>query len=415
MRKFTAIIAAAVREGFSDVHITGGHPMVYRKNGRIQAEDSVRWTPQEVDGLVRKILTSSQLRELYREWSSDLALSVHGVRLRLNVFNTTRGLSLAIRLLPGTIPTIDKLNLHPSIESIAGVKAGLVLVCGATGSGKSTTIAAVIDEINRSRSTHIVTLEDPIEYRYLSNKSFIEQRELGTHVPTFEKGLLDVLREKPDVIVVGELREPEVMRLTLNAAESGHLVIASLHATNAEDAVYRLCNSFPIEAQEEIRFQLASTLQWILIQQLVYREDIGFRIPVLSILRGTQAVKGLIRENKIHQIESAIQMGKADGMFTMERYLRDFIGSKKNFVPPSENFRPSPEISQDFIYTSPLVDPDGAILKPRRPIPVQESRPAVVQAQHADYGLEGHVHSLDEKATVDELIAQLENPKRFKK
>ena len=240
MRKFTAIIAAAVREGFSDVHITGGHPMVYRKNGRIQVEDSVRWTPQEVDGLVRKILTSSQLRELYREWSSDLALSVHGVRLRLNVFNTTRGLSLAIRLLPGTIPTIDKLNLHPSIESIAGVKAGLVLVCGATGSGKSTTIAAVIDEINRSRSTHIVTLEDPIEYRYLSNKSFIEQRELGTHVPTFEKGLLDVLRENPDVIVVGELREPEVMRLTLNAAESGHLVIASLHATNAEDAVYRL-------------------------------------------------------------------------------------------------------------------------------------------------------------------------------
>ncbi len=414
MRKFTAIIAAAVREGFSDVHITGGHPMVYRKNGRIQAEDSVRWTPQEVDGLVRKLLTPNQLRELAREWSSDLALSVYGVRLRLNVFNTTRGLSLAIRLLPGTIPTVDKLNLHPSVEQIAGVKAGLVLMCGATGSGKSTTIAAVVDEINRSRAAHIVTLEDPIEYRYLSKKSFIEQRELGTHVPTFEKGLLDVLRENPDVIVVGELREPEVMRLTLNAAESGHLVIASLHATNAEDALYRLCNSFPIEAQEEIRFQLASTLQWILIQQLSFREDIGFRLPVLSVVRGTQAVKGLIRENKIPQIESAIQMGKADGMFTMERYLREFIGSKKNFVPPSENFKPSPEISQDIIYTSPLVDPDASILRPRRPASVQEVKPAAVPGQQADFGPEEHVHSFDEKATVDELIAQIKNSKKFK-
>ncbi len=414
MRKFTAVIAASVREGFSDIHITGGHPMVFRKNGRIQTEDAVRWTPQEIDALVRRLLTPAQLRELAREWSSDLSLSIHGVRLRLNVFSTTRGLSLAIRLLPGTIPTIEKLNLHPSLVQIADVKAGLVLMCGATGSGKSTTIAAVIDEINRTRAAHIVTLEDPIEYRFLSKKSFIEQRELGTHIPTFEKGLLDVLREDPDVIVVGELREPEVMRLTLNAAESGHLVIASLHATNAEDAIYRLCNSFPIEAQEEIRYQIASTLQWIVIQQLVFREDIGFRIPVLSIVRGSQAVKGLIRENKIPQIESAIQMGKADGMFTMERYLRDFIGTKKNFVPPSENFRPSPEISQDIIYMSPLVDPEAGIPRPRKPASAQETKSAAVHGPPPDYGLDERIHSLDEKATVDELIAQIKNSTQFK-
>ena len=414
MRKFTAVIAAAVREGFSDVHIAGGHPIVFRKNGRIQSEESVRWTPQEIDALVRKLLTPAQLRELAREWSTDLSLSVHGVRLRLNVFSTTRGLSLAIWLLPGVIPTIEKLNLHPSLQQIADLKAGLVLFCGATGTGKSTTIAAVIDEINRSRAAHIVTLEDPIEYRFLSKKSFIEQRELGTHVPTFEKGLLDVLREDPDVIVVGELREPEVMRLTLNAAESGHLVIASLHATNAEDAIYRLCNSFPIEAQEEIRFQIASTLQWIVIQHLMFREDIGFRIPVLSILRGSQGVKGLIRENKIPQIESAIQMGKADGMFSMERYLRDFIGTKKSFVPPSENFRPSTEISQDVIYMSPLVNPEAGFVKPRKPATGQEARPSTVPGHQTDYGLDGHVHSFDEKATVDELIAQIEKSAKFK-
>jgi hypothetical protein len=205
------------------------------------------------------------------------------------------------------------------------------------------------------------------------------------------------------------------MRLTLNAAESGQLVIASLHATNAEDALYRLCNSFPVEAQEEIRFQLASALQWVIIQQLTFMERLGYRVPMLSIARGTQSVKGIIRENKIPQIESAIQMGKADGMFTMERYLRDFIGTKKKFVPPSENFRPSPEISQDAIYISPLIDLDGGMPKPRRPIPAHEAKPAVFQGQHAEYGLEGHVHSLDEKATVDELISQLENLRKVKK
>ena len=414
MRKFNAVIAAAVKEGFSDIHITGGHPMVFRKNGRIQADESLKWTPQEVDNLVRHLLTARQLRELAREWSSDLALSVHGVRLRVNVFNTTRGLSLAIRLLPGTIPSIEKLNLHPSLQQVAEVKAGLVLICGATGSGKSTTIAAIIDEINRNRNAHIVTLEDPIEYRYLSKKCFIEQRELGTHVPTFEKGLLDVLREDPDVIVVGELREPEVMRLTLNAAESGHLVIATMHATNAEDALYRLSNSFPIEAQEEIRFQLASTLQWVIIQQLVYREDIGFRIPVLSILRGSNSVKGLIRENKIPQLESAIQMGKADGMFTMDRYLRDFIAAKKHFTAPSENFRPSPELSQNGIYISPLVDPEAVFARPRKAAgPVQEVKPAAASGQKYEYPEDDHLH-IDEKATVDELIAQLKSSSRYK-
>jgi pilus retraction protein PilT len=414
MRKFTTIIAASVREGFSDIHITGGHPIVFRKNGRIQAEDSVRWTPQEVDALVLKLLTPNQLRKLSREWSTDLSLSIHGVRLRLNVFSTTRGLSLAIRLLPGAIPSIEKLNLHPSLQQIADLKAGLVLICGATGSGKSTTIAAVIDEINNSRAAHIVTMEDPIEYRFLSKKSFIEQRELGTHMPTFEKGLLDVLREDPDVIVVGELREPEVMRLTLNAAESGHLVIASMHAIKAEDALYRLCNSFPIEAQEEIRFQIASTLQWIVIQQLSCRDDLGFRIPVLSILRGSQAVKGLIRENKIPQIESAIQMGKAEGMFSMERYLRDFIHTKKNFVPPSENFRPSPEISQDILYMSSLINPEADYPRTKKLVPVQEVKSVSVPGPQSDYGLDGHVHSFDEKATVDELIAQIEKAAKFK-
>src|SRR5512136_1483372 len=369
MRKFSGVIAAAVREGVSDIHITGAHPVVFRKNGQIQQDRSIKWTHAEVDTLVRKLLTPRQIQILRKEWSVDLAVTIQHVRLRLNVFNTTRGLSLAIRLLPGVIPTIQRLNLHPSLQQIAELRSGLVLICGATGTGKSTTIAAIIDEINRNRSAHIVSLEDPIEYRFTSKQSFMEQRELGTHMPSFEKGLLDVLREDPDVIVVGELREPEVMRLTLNAAESGHLVIATLHATHAEDALYRLCNSFPLEAQEEIRHQVASTLQWLVVQQLVIKEDAGFRVPVLSILRGNQSVKGILRENKLPQIESAMQMGKNDGMFTAERYIRDYLSKVSSFASPQEIFKPSAESSQEEVYHSPLFDGE-----PTGPRPVQSRK-----------------------------------------
>lgn len=370
MNKFSKVIVTAVQEGCSDVHITGGHPVVYRKNGQIQFDNSGRWTHGEIDGLVKKILTARQLQMLRNRWSVDMAMTIRHIRIRVNVFNTTRGLSIAVRLLPGTVPTIEKLNLHSSLKQVAELRSGLVLICGATGSGKSTTIAALVDEINRNRAAHIVTLEDPVEYRYVSRKSFIEQRELGAHMPSFEQGLVDVLREDPDVIVVGELREPEVMRLTLNAAESGHLVIATLHATHAEDALYRLCNSFPVEAQEEIRHQVASTLQWLVVQQLVLKEDTGFRVPVLSILKGSQSVKGILRENKLPQIESAIQMGKNDGMFTAERYIRDYLSKVSSFVSPQEIFKPSAELSEEEVYHSPLVDGE-----PAGPRPVQSRKP----------------------------------------
>ncbi|HRT62789.1 MAG TPA: PilT/PilU family type 4a pilus ATPase [Syntrophales bacterium] len=457
MNKFSKVIEAAVRDEYSDIHITGGHPMVFRKNGQVHFDKTGRWNHREVDALVRKILTPRQLNTLRQRWSVDLAMSIQQVRIRVNVFNTTRGLSLAIRLLPGTVPCVEKLNLHTSLQQIAEIKAGLILVCGATGSGKSTTIAAIIDDINRARAAHIVTLEDPIEYRFISRKSFIEQRELGTHMPSFEQGLLDVLREAPDVIVVGELREPQVMRLTLNAAESGHLVIASLHATNVEDALYRLCNSFPIEAQEEIRFQLASALQWVIIQQLTYMEKLGYRVPMLSIARGTQSVKGVIRENKIPQIESIIQMGKSEGMFTMERYLKEYLQTKTSFHPPADHFKPSAEAAQELVYVSPLIDGDAAAYRPETQ-PAQDIDPAMPrgpstgwasvtpfppgngsgaekyqraypdngnglgkgdgrfaetgkdfgQASDAAEGTGPHL-IIDEKATVDELIAQISN------
>jgi pilus retraction protein PilT len=383
MNKFSKVIVAAVQEGCSDVHITGGHPVVLRKNGQIQFDNSGRWTHGEIDGLVKKILTARQLQTLRQRWSVDMAMTIRNIRIRVNVFNTTRGLSIAIRLLPGTVPTIEKLNLHHSLKQIAELRSGLVLICGATGSGKSTTIAALVDEINRTRTAHMVTLEDPVEYRYVSRKSFIEQRELGTHMPSFEQGLVDVLREDPDVIVVGELREPEVMRLTLNAAESGHLVIATLHATHAEDAMYRLCNSFPQEAQEEIRHQVASTLQWLVVQQLVIKEDAGFRVPVLSILKGNQSIKGILRENKIPQLESAIQMGKNDGMFTSERYIREYLSKVSSFASPQDIFKPSVESSQEEVYHSPLVDGETSGPRPVQARKTEQPRVSLAQGSQA--------------------------------
>lgn len=339
-KRFTDLIISCAQFGYSDVHICGGQPIVYRKNGAIKFEQKNIWSHSEVDELVQKILNAKNLSILQERLSVDFAVNVGNVRIRISIFNTDRGPSLAIRLLPDSIPTIEKLNLHPSVRGISDLKSGLVLICGTTGCGKTTTIASILNYINHKRAAHIVTLEDPIEYRIPSRQSFVEQREVGTHVPSIERGLIDVMRADPDIIMVGELREPETIALTLNAAESGHLVIATLHATNMEDALYRIINSMPLEAEEYIRHQLASTIAWVLMQKLIYSEKAGIRVPLLSIMRGTQQVKGIIREKKLYQIDNSMHTGKADGMFTEERYLREYLETREKFNNPMMNFRP---------------------------------------------------------------------------
>ena len=415
MKQFNDLILAAVGEGFSDLHITGNQPIVFRKNGTIHTDKAIRWTYPEIDNLVKELLNPVHLQTLKSRWSVDFAFTVQHVRIRMNIFNTVRGLSLAIRLLPGTVPTIGMLNLHPSLQQIGELKTGLVLICGTTGCGKTTTIAAILEEINRSRFAHIVTIEDPVEYRFVSKQSFIQQREVGTHVPSFRQGLLDVLREDPDVIVVGELREPETIRLTINAAESGHLVIASIHAAQAEDAIYRICNSFPLEAQDEIRFQFASALSWVVIQQLLYVERLRFRVPLLSILRGTQAVKGIIRDNRLPQIENAMHTGKKDGMFTRERYLDEFLDPRETFVLPSQSFRPTPELLPDEVYTSPLIGGDFHNIRSTPDVPSQIERQEVeaytLSPPKIDFqaGSDGEPHYIiDDKENLEDLVAQLD-------
>jgi pilus retraction protein PilT len=261
-------------------------------------------------------------------------------------------LSLAIRFLPGRIPSVEQLNLLPSLQELTYHRSGLILICGATGSGKSTTIASLLQKINLSKSLHVITLEDPIEFRFQTIRSFFEQRELGTHFQNFEQGLIDILREMPDVVLVGELREPEPIRLTLNAAEAGHLVFATLHASTVEEALYRVCNAFPLDVQEFVRHQLSASLAAVIVQQLHYKPELGFRVPMLSVLRTTTSIKRLIREGKLSQIENAMEMGRQEGMYTFERFGREFLGQKKNFVSPMQSLQPSKEVYSEDAATS---------------------------------------------------------------
>jgi twitching motility protein PilT len=406
MERFENIIKNAIKDVVSDIYITGGHPMVSRKHGNIEFHHSIKWSHHEVDALARKLLTPPQLTVLQNKKSVDYAISISHARLRINVFTTTRGLSMAIRILPGHIPTIEELNLHPSLNDIAEIKSGLILYCGPTGVGKSTSIAAIIGEINKTRLSHIITLEDPIEYRFQSNKAFIQQRELDTHMPSFSQGLIDMLRENPDVIVVGEIREPETMRLTLNAAESGHLVLVTMHASTPEEAIYRLCNAVPVEAQNEIRFQLASTLKWLIVQQLVYIERIGFQVPLLTIVKGSQSVKNLIRENKLHQLQSAIQIGKNEGMFSSERYLSEYLGSREKFTPPMLTFRPSTEIIDDIVYRSPLVEGKLEQMPAERHAARKGAEPIIIRTEYSAQDME-QILTIDEDVSLRDVISNM--------
>lgn len=358
-QRFTDLILAAIKQRLSDLHITGGFPLIFRSDGVIHFDKNIKWSHTEIDAMVKEMLGDRQLQMLRKRWSVDFALSFNHVRVRINAFYTTRGLSLAIRLLPETIPDLTSLNLHPSLNQILELQSGLILVCGSTGSGKSTTIAAIIEEINRTRPAHIITIEDPIEYRFKPKKSFIEQREVGIHVPSFNQGLLDVLRENPDVVFVGELREPDTIRLTLNAAESGHLVFATLHASDAEDAAYRINNCVTGENQDVIRYQFASTLSWLIVQQLTLIKRVGFRVPMLSILRATPSVQSSIRENKLTQLENIMSTSKNEGMFTMKLYEKEFIGNRSSFVHPYKSFGMGADSSKEQDYISSLIDPNA--------------------------------------------------------
>jgi twitching motility protein PilT len=356
MEQFSQIVAACYEKGFSDLHIVGDHPLVCRRDGTVYFQKQYTFPVQHLDELIGKMLSERQLQRLRDHWSVDLALTLGDRRVRVNVFNSHRGVSMAVRFLPSTVPDLESLNLHPSLAELCTLPFGLVLICGSTGSGKTTTIAALIGAINKTRACHVVTLEDPIEYLFNSGQAFIEQRELGKHFHSYRDGLLDVLRQAPDVIVVGELRAPETIQLALDAAQSGHLVISTMHSSSNEETLHRLCNASVGFSQEHTRLQLSSCLEAIINQQLTFMPSLGFSVPHLSILRSSKALANVIRENKLSQIEGLMETSKDKGMYTFGRYREEFLRKKTHFKPPTRSLFAGQGAKQAQEYNSPLFD-----------------------------------------------------------
>ena len=318
--------------GASDLHLEAGTPIVIRaRDELLTIGDSV--TDPQIAEMAKELLGEDVQQRVSRHGSADHSTTIAGFRCRVNIYRTVRGLALAVRLLSSSTSDLRRSNLHPDLRKLTEARAGLAIVSGPTGSGKSTTLAALIEEINGSRARHIIALESPLEYMFENRRSFIRQREIPTHSPSYEQAIIDALRENPDVLVIGEMRTPEVMRLTLDAAETGHLVLTTMHSATCAEAVARMCMSFPAEIQGSIRAQLADCLVGIVCQRLEFLGSVQFRVPRCEILMASSASRGAIRAGQFSQLPTVIQAGGEDGMWTFDRYDR-WIAQKSDWTPP---------------------------------------------------------------------------------
>jgi len=324
---FSEILIEVVRQKASDLHLTSGAPPMLRKRGQlVPIEGLQNLTPTDTREIIYTILNSSQRQRLETDWQLDFAYSVpgHG-RFRVNAYFQRGSLGAAFRLIPNETVPIEQLGLPPVIRGFAKKPRGIVLVTGPTGSGKSTTLASIINEINETRDDHILTIEDPIEFLHSHKKCIVNQREIGTDAQTFAMGLKAALRQDPDVILVGEMRDMETIGTALTAAETGHLVFATLHTQDAPQTVDRIIDVFPPEQQGQIRAQLSIGLQGIVTQTLVPTADGVGRCVAAEVLVPTPGVRNLIREGKTHQIYSLIQTGAQHGMQTMDASLAGLV------------------------------------------------------------------------------------------
>jgi twitching motility protein PilT len=311
----------------SDLHITPGVEPVVRVRGELaRLEGFQKLTPDATRELVYRIMSTEQQKLLETRRSVDLAYTLPGVaRFRVNVYFQRSSVGAAFRMIPTEIKSLEELGLPPQLADLAAKPRGLVLVTGPTGSGKSTTLATLIDQINRTRAQHILTIEDPIEFLHWHRGCIVNQREIGPDATTFADALRAALRQDPDVILVGEMRDLETISTALTAAETGHLVFATLHTQSAPTTIDRIIDVFPAEQQDQVRIQLASTLQGVVTQTLVPTADGRGRIAALEILIPDDAVRNLIRQGKVEQIYSVMQTGTGRGMQTMEQSLADLV------------------------------------------------------------------------------------------
>jgi len=319
------LLEQMVARGASDLHLSAGAPPALRVRGKMERlEEYGRLMPNDTQQLLYRVLSSEQQKRLEIDRQLDLSHAVPGLaRFRVNVYFQRESLGAAFRHIPEQLKTLEELNLPGTLHEFASQPRGLVVVTGPTGSGKSTTLAALIDEINRTRSEHILTIEDPIEFVHRHKRSLVNQREIGPDARSFAEALRAALRQDPDVILLGEMRDLETIATALTAAETGHLVFATLHTQSAVGTIDRIIDVFPGEQQEQVRVQIATSLQGVVTQTLLPTADGASRVPALEILIPDDAIRNLIRQGKVEQIYSVMQTASSRGMQTMEQSLAE--------------------------------------------------------------------------------------------
>jgi twitching motility protein PilT len=334
----------AVRMGASDLHVTAGLPPMVRITGSVRPLDYEPLTPNATRDLIYDVLSNDQRQRLESEWELDFSYSLpRTARFRVNVYFQRGSLGAAFRTIPQEIVSLEKLGLPKAVEGLTEKPRGLVLVTGPTGSGKSTTLAAMIDRINETRDEHIMSVEDPIEFLHTHKRCIVNQREVNQDTKSFAQALKHVLRQDPDVILVGEMRDLETIALAVTAAETGHLVFGTLHTQDAPQTVDRIIDVFPPHQQHQIRAQLANALQGIITQTLIPKWDGSGRVVACEVLVPTPGIRNLIREGKNHQIYSAMQTGGKFGMQTMDAALVELVRRRRISQEEAEKRSSNPE------------------------------------------------------------------------
>ena len=317
------ILKFAEIKGLSDIHISANKPISIRVNGSIEKKDEKIIKNEEIEKFVQKLLNKELKEKLKIDKSIDFSFSFEKYRFRGNAYYSHDGMNLVVRILGRNIMKFDEVKFPPVISSLIENENGLILVTGQTGSGKSTSLAAIIDYLNENFYKKIITLEDPIEYLHEEKNSIISQREIGVHAQAYSSALKATLREDPDVILVGELRDLETIQLALTAAETGHLVLATLHTSGAPNTINRIIDVFPGDQQSQIRAQLALSLKGVITQKLLLSENENGRVPAFEIMISNPAIQNLIREDKIFQIPTIMQTSSSEGMILMDKYIEN--------------------------------------------------------------------------------------------
>jgi twitching motility protein PilT len=317
------LLTFAVEHGASDIHVSAGEVPAVRIDGEIRRLELDPLSGDDAKRMAYSVMNAKQKTIFEKAMEIDFSIGLKGLaRFRVNVFTQARGIGLVMRQIPSKVMTLEQIKAPPVFRKIADFKKGLVLVTGPTGSGKSTTLAAMIDHINKERAEHILTVEDPIEFVHMPQKCVVNQREVGAHTLSFSAALRSALREDPDIILVGELRDLETISLALTASETGHLVFGTLHTNSAPETIDRIIDAYPHEQQSQVRTMLSTSLMAVITQQLLKKASGKGRVPVHEIMMVNPAIRNLIRENKLYQIESSMQAGRGEGMQTMEMALR---------------------------------------------------------------------------------------------